>query len=130
MSPDSPKVTYKDVAGADEAVGAHEIKEVPREPEEVQALGARIPKGVLLYRPPGTGKRSSRARRPAGGRAVLLKSRLRLRRGCSSASALRVRDLFEQAKQASPCIIFIDGSMRRPPPRRRLGGGHDERDRR
>ena len=57
MSPDSPKVTFKDVAGADEAVEElHEIKEFLENPKKFQALGARIPKGVLLYGPPGTGK--------------------------------------------------------------------------
>ena len=63
MSPDSPKVTFKDVAGADEAVEElHEIKEFLENPKKFQALGARIPKGVLLYGPPGTGQDAPRAR--------------------------------------------------------------------
>src|ERR671917_101777 len=100
LSVDSPKVTFRDVAGVNEAVEElHEIKEFLENPKKFQALGARIPKGVLLYGPPGTGK------------------------------TLRARALFEQAKQNSPCIIFMDeidavGRHRGAG----LGGGHDERE--
>ena len=82
MSVDSPKITFRDVAGVDEAVEElHEIKEFLENPKKFQALGARIPKGVLLYGPPGTGK-TLLARAVAGeaGRAVLLDLRVRLRR--------------------------------------------------
>ena len=103
MTPDSPKIGFKDVAGADEAVEElHEIKEFLENPKKFQALGARIPKGVLLYGPPGTG-RCSRAPSPA---------RRAFRSSPSPApdfvemfvgvGASRVRDLFEQAKQSSP----------------------------
>ena len=131
MSPDSPKVTYKDVAGADEAVEElQEIKEFLENPKKFQALGARIPKGVLLYGPPGTGK-TLLARAIAGEAGVpfFSISGSDFVEMFVGVGASRVRDLFEQAKQASPCIIFIDeidavGRHRGAG----LGGGHDERE--
>jgi len=81
MSVDSPKITFRDVAGVDEAVEElHEIKEFLENPKKFQALGARIPKGVLLYGPPGTGKTLLARLSPASRRAVLLDLRLGLRR--------------------------------------------------
>ena len=131
MSPDSPKTTYKDVAGADEAVEElQEIKEFLENPKKFQALGARIPKGVLLYGPPGTGK-TLLARATAGEAGVpfFSISGSDFVEMFVGVGASRVRDLFEQAKQASPCIIFIDeidavGRHRGAG----LGGGHDERE--
>ena len=131
MSPDSPKVTYKDVAGADEAVEElQEIKEFLENPKKFQALGARIPKGVLLYGPPGTGK-TLLARATAGEAGVpfFSISGSDFVEMFVGVGASRVRDLFEQAKQASPCIIFIDeidavGRHRGAG----MGGGHDERE--
>ncbi len=131
MSPDTPKVTYKDVAGADEAVEElQEIKEFLENPKKFQALGARIPKGVLLYGPPGTGK-TLLARATAGEAGVpfFSISGSDFVEMFVGVGASRVRDLFEQAKQASPCIIFIDeidavGRHRGAG----LGGGHDERE--
>ena len=104
MSPDSPKVTFKDVAGADEAVEElHEIKEFLENPKKFQALGARIPKGVLLYGPPGTGK-TLLARAVAGEAGVpfFSISGSDFVEMFVGVGASRVRDLFEQAKQASP----------------------------
>ncbi len=131
MSPDSPKVTFKDVAGVDEAVEElHEIKEFLENPKKFQALGARIPKGVLLYGPPGTGK-TLLARAVAGEAGVpfFSISGSDFVEMFVGVGASRVRDLFEQAKQASPCIIFMDeidavGRHRGAG----LGGGHDERE--
>ncbi len=131
MSPDTPKVLYKDVAGADEAVEElQEIKEFLENPKKFQALGARIPKGVLLYGPPGTGK-TLLARATAGEAGVpfFSISGSDFVEMFVGVGASRVRDLFEQAKQASPCIIFIDeidavGRHRGAG----LGGGHDERE--
>jgi cell division protease FtsH len=131
MSPDSPKVTYKDVAGADEAVEElQEIKEFLENPKKFQALGARIPKGVLLYGPPGTGK-TLLARATAGEAGVpfFSISGSDFVEMFVGVGASRVRDLFEQAKQSSPCIIFMDeidavGRHRGAG----LGGGHDERE--
>ncbi|MEZ5098819.1 MAG: ATP-dependent zinc metalloprotease FtsH [Thermoleophilia bacterium] len=131
MSPDSPKVTFRDVAGADEAVEElHEIKEFLENPKKFQALGARIPKGVLLYGPPGTGK-TLLARAVAGEAGVpfFSISGSDFVEMFVGVGASRVRDLFEQAKQASPCIVFIDeidavGRHRGAG----LGGGHDERE--
>ncbi len=131
MSPDSPKVTYKDVAGADEAVEElQEIKEFLENPKKFQSLGARIPKGVLLYGPPGTGK-TLLARATAGEAGVpfFSISGSDFVEMFVGVGASRVRDLFEQAKQASPCIIFIDeidavGRHRGAG----MGGGHDERE--
>ena len=131
VSPDAPKVTFKDVAGADEAVEElHEIKEFLENPKKFQALGARIPKGVLLYGPPGTGK-TLLARAVAGEAGVpfFSISGSDFVEMFVGVGASRVRDLFEQAKQASPCIVFMDeidavGRHRGAG----LGGGHDERE--
>jgi len=131
MAPDSPKITFKDVAGVDEAVEElQEIKEFLEDPKKFQALGARIPKGVLLYGPPGTGK-TLLARSVAGEAGVpfFSISGSDFVEMFVGVGASRVRDLFEQAKQASPCIIFMDeidavGRHRGAG----LGGGHDERE--
>ena len=122
MSVDSPKITFRDVAGVDEAVEElHEIKEFLENPKKFQALGARIPKGVLLYGPPGTGK-TLLARAVAGeaGRAVLLDLRLGLRRDVRRRRRLaRARPL--RAGQAEQPLHHLHGRdrRRRPPPRRR-----------
>ena len=131
MAPDSPKIGFKDVAGVDEAVEElQEIKEFLENPKRFQALGARIPKGVLLYGPPGTGK-TLLARAVAGEAGVpfFSISGSDFVEMFVGVGASRVRDLFEQAKQASPCIIFMDeidavGRHRGAG----LGGGHDERE--
>jgi cell division protease FtsH len=131
MAVDSPKVTFKDVAGADEAVEElHEIKEFLENPKKFQSLGARIPKGVLLFGPPGTGK-TLLARAVAGEAGVpfFSISGSDFVEMFVGVGASRVRDLFEQAKQNSPCIIFMDeidavGRHRGAG----LGGGHDERE--
>lgn len=131
MSKDTPKVTFADVAGADEAIEElHEIKEFLAEPAKFQAVGAKIPKGVLLYGPPGTGK-TLLARAVAGEAGVPFYSIA----GSDfvemfvGVGASRVRDLFEQAKTNAPSIIFVDeidavGRHRGAG----LGGGHDERE--
>ncbi|WP_308797222.1 ATP-dependent zinc metalloprotease FtsH [Agromyces silvae] len=131
VSKESPKVTFEDVAGAEEAIEElHEIKEFLKEPAKFQAVGARIPKGVLLYGPPGTGK-TLLARAVAGEAGVPFYSIS----GSDfvemfvGVGASRVRDLFEQAKQNAPAIIFVDeidavGRHRGAG----LGGGHDERE--
>jgi cell division protease FtsH len=131
VSVDSPKVTFKDVAGADEAVEElHEIKEFLENPKKFQQLGARIPKGVLLYGPPGTGK-TLLARAVAGEAGVpfFSISGSDFVEMFVGVGASRVRDLFDQAKQNAPCIIFVDeidavGRHRGAG----LGGGHDERE--
>jgi cell division protease FtsH len=131
VSVDSPKITFRDVAGVDEAVEElHEIKEFLENPKKFQALGARIPKGVLLYGPPGTGK-TLLARAVAGEAGVpfFSISGSDFVEMFVGVGASRVRDLFEQAKQNSPCIIFMDeidavGRHRGAG----LGGGHDERE--
>ena len=122
MSPDSPKVTFKDVAGADEAVEElHEIKEFLENPKKFQALGARIPKGVLLYGPPGTGQDAPRPRRRRrGGRSLLLDLGLRLRRDVRRRRRLaRPRPL--RAGEAGVALHHLHGRdrRRRPPSRRR-----------
>ncbi|QTX05572.1 ATP-dependent zinc metalloprotease FtsH [Agromyces archimandritae] len=131
VSKETPKVTFDDVAGADEALEElNEIKEFLQEPAKFQAVGARIPKGVLLYGPPGTGK-TLLARAVAGEAGVPFYSIS----GSDfvemfvGVGASRVRDLFEQAKQNAPAIIFVDeidavGRHRGAG----LGGGHDERE--
>ncbi|WP_438854006.1 ATP-dependent zinc metalloprotease FtsH [Agromyces sp. M3QZ16-3] len=131
VSKESPKVTFDDVAGAEEAIEElHEIKEFLKEPAKFQAVGARIPKGVLLYGPPGTGK-TLLARAVAGEAGVPFYSIS----GSDfvemfvGVGASRVRDLFDQAKQNAPAIIFVDeidavGRHRGAG----LGGGHDERE--
>jgi len=128
---DMPKTTFSDVAGVDEAVEElYEIKDFLQSPARYQALGAKIPKGVLLYGPPGTGK-TLLARAVAGEAGVPFYSIS----GSDfvemfvGVGASRVRDLFEQAKQNAPCIIFVDeidavGRQRGAG----LGGGHDERE--
>ncbi len=131
MTPDSPKIGFKDVAGVEEAVEElHEIKEFLENPKKFQALGARIPKGVLLYGPPGTGK-TLLARAVAGEAGVpfFSISGSDFVEMFVGVGASRVRDLFEQAKQAAPCIVFMDeidavGRHRGAG----LGGGHDERE--
>ncbi|HEY2335003.1 MAG TPA: ATP-dependent zinc metalloprotease FtsH [Solirubrobacterales bacterium] len=131
MSVDAPKITFRDVAGVDEAVQElQEIKEFLENPKKFQALGARIPKGVLLYGPPGTGK-TLLARAVAGEAGVpfFSISGSDFVEMFVGVGASRVRDLFEQAKQSSPCIIFMDeidavGRHRGAG----MGGGHDERE--
>ncbi|HVX08025.1 ATP-dependent zinc metalloprotease FtsH [Humibacter sp.] len=131
VSKESPKVTFDDVAGSDEAIEElQEIKDFLKEPAKFQAVGARIPKGVLLYGPPGTGK-TLLARAVAGEAGVPFYSIS----GSDfvemfvGVGASRVRDLFDQAKQNAPAIIFVDeidavGRHRGAG----LGGGHDERE--
>jgi cell division protease FtsH len=131
VSKESPKVTFADVAGSDEAIEElEEIKDFLKEPAKFQAVGARIPKGVLLYGPPGTGK-TLLARAVAGEAGVPFYSIS----GSDfvemfvGVGASRVRDLFQQAKENSPAIIFVDeidavGRHRGAG----MGGGHDERE--
>ena len=131
ISKDTPKTTFADVAGADEAVEElHEIKEFLQDPAKFQAVGAKIPKGVLLYGAPGTGK-TLLARAVAGEAEVPFYSIS----GSDfvemfvGVGASRVRDLFEQAKANAPAIVFVDeidavGRHRGAG----LGGGHDERE--
>ena len=126
-----PTNTFADVAGADEAVDElQEIKDFLDDPERYHALGAKIPRGVLLYGPPGTGK-TLLARAVAGEAGVPFYSIS----GSDfvemfvGVGASRVRDLFKQAKENSPCIIFVDeidavGRQRGSG----TGGGHDERE--
>jgi cell division protease FtsH len=131
VAPNAPKVTFKDVAGADEAVEElHEIKEFLEDPKRFRALGARIPKGVLLAGPPGTGK-TLLARAVAGEAGVpfFSISGSDFVEMFVGVGASRVRDLFQQAKQTAPAIVFIDeidavGRHRGAG----LGGGHDERE--
>ncbi|MBI4898617.1 MAG: ATP-dependent metallopeptidase FtsH/Yme1/Tma family protein [Actinobacteria bacterium] len=131
MSADTPKITFKDVAGVDEAVEElQEVKEFLEDPRRFQALGARIPKGVLLFGPPGTGK-TLLARAIAGEAGVpfFSISGSDFVEMFVGVGASRVRDLFEQAKQNAPCIIFMDeidavGRHRGAG----MGGGHDERE--
>ncbi len=131
LSKDMPKTTFADVAGADEAVEElYEIKDFLQNPQRYQALGAKIPKGVLLYGPPGTGK-TLLARAVAGEAGVPFYtiSGSDFVEMFVGVGASRVRDLFEQAKQNSPCIVFVDeidavGRQRGAG----LGGGHDERE--
>ena len=131
LAVDAPKVTFSDVAGADEAVEElHEIKEFLESPRKFQALGARIPKGVLLFGPPGTGK-TLLARAVAGEAGVpfFSISGSDFVEMFVGVGASRVRDLFEQAKLHAPCIIFVDeidavGRHRGAG----MGGGNDERE--
>ncbi|PFG37307.1 membrane protease FtsH catalytic subunit [Flavimobilis soli] len=128
---ESPQVTFADVAGADEAVEElHEIKEFLAEPAKFQAVGAKIPKGVLLYGPPGTGK-TLLARAVAGEAGVPFYtiSGSDFVEMFVGVGASRVRDLFHQAKENAPAIIFVDeidavGRHRGAG----MGGGHDERE--
>ncbi|TYK51134.1 ATP-dependent zinc metalloprotease FtsH [Actinomadura decatromicini] len=131
ITKDTPKTTFADVAGADEALEElEEIKDFLQNPAKFQSIGAKIPKGVLLYGPPGTGK-TLLARAVAGEAGVPFYSIS----GSDfvemfvGVGASRVRDLFEQAKTNAPSIIFIDeidavGRHRGAG----LGGGHDERE--
>jgi cell division protease FtsH len=131
VSRDMPKVTFDDVAGADEAVEElQEIKEFLSKPQKFRAMGAKIPKGVLLYGPPGTGK-TLLARAVAGEAGVpfFSISGSDFVEMFVGVGASRVRDLFEQAKAQAPAIIFVDeidavGRHRGAG----LGGGHDERE--
>src|ERR687895_455223 len=131
MSVDAPKITFRDVAGADEAVQElGEIKEFLENPKKFQALGAKIPKGVLLFGPPGTGK-TLLARAVAGEAGVpfFSISGSDFVEMFVGVGASRVRDLFEQAKANAPSIVFMDeidavGRHRGAG----LGGGHDERE--
>src|SRR5918999_1890223 len=131
VTKDQPKITFSDVAGLDEAVEElQEIKEYLAAPQKFQAMGAKIPKGVLLFGPPGTGK-TLLARAVAGEAGVpfFSISGSDFVEMFVGVGASRVRDLFEQAKQNSPCIIFMDeidavGRHRGAG----LGGGHDERE--
>jgi cell division protease FtsH len=131
LTGDTPKVTFQDVAGADEAkVELEEIIEFLKDPQKFQRLGGRLPKGVLLVGPPGTGK-TLLARAVAGeaGRPFFQMSGSDFVEMFVGVGASRVRDLFEQGKAHAPCIVFIDeidavGRHRGAG----LGGGHDERE--
>ena len=131
VTKDSPKVTFDDVAGIDEAVEElEELKEFLEQPQKFRAMGAKIPKGVLLYGPPGTGK-TLLARAVAGEAGVPFYaiSGSEFVEMFVGVGASRVRDLFEQAKANAPSIVFIDeidavGRHRGAG----LGGGHDERE--
>jgi cell division protease FtsH len=131
LTGDTPKVTFSDVAGADEAKEElQEIIEFLKDPQKFTRLGGRLPKGVLLVGPPGTGK-TLLARAVAGeaGRPFFSMSGSDFVEMFVGVGASRVRDLFEQGKAHAPCIIFIDeidavGRHRGAG----LGGGHDERE--
>lgn len=131
LSGDTPKVTFADVAGADEAkVELQEVIEFLKDPQKFTRLGGRLPKGALLVGPPGTGK-TLLARAVAGeaGRPFFSMSGSDFVEMFVGVGASRVRDLFEQGKAHAPCIIFIDeidavGRHRGAG----LGGGHDERE--
>src|SRR5215213_1279972 len=131
LAGDTPKVTFADVAGADEAkVELQEIIEFLKDPQKFTRLGGRLPKGALLVGPPGTGK-TLLAKAVAGeaGRPFFSMSGSDFVEMFVGVGASRVRDLFEQGKSHAPCIIFIDeidavGRHRGAG----LGGGHDERE--
>jgi len=131
VSKDAPKVTFADVAGADSAIEElREIKEFLEAPAKFQSMGAKIPKGVLLFGPPGTGK-TLLARAVAGEAGVpfFSISGSDFVEMFVGVGASRVRDLFEQAKANAPAIIFVDeidavGRHRGAG----MGGGHDERE--
>ena len=131
ISPDTPKVTFEDVAGADEAKEElEEVIEFLKDPQRFVRLGGRLPKGVLLVGPPGTGK-TLLARAVAGeaARPFFQMSGSDFVEMFVGVGASRVRDLFEQGKSHAPCIIFVDeidavGRHRGAG----LGGGHDERE--
>jgi cell division protease FtsH len=131
VSKDQPKTTFADVAGVDEAVEElEEVKEYLESPAKFQAMGAKVPRGILLYGPPGTGK-TLLARAVAGEAGVpfFSISGSDFVEMFVGVGAARVRDLFEQAKQNAPAIVFIDeidavGRHRGAG----LGGGHDERE--
>ncbi|MCS7246870.1 MAG: ATP-dependent zinc metalloprotease FtsH [Anaerolineales bacterium] len=128
---DQPKVTFQDVAGVDEAKEElQEVVEFLREPEKFISLGARIPKGVLLVGPPGTGKTLlAKAVSGEAGVPFFSISGSEFVEMFVGVGASRVRDLFDQAKRHSPCIVFVDeidavGRQRGAG----LGGSHDERE--
>ena len=128
---DKPTVTFADVAGADEAKQElQEVVEFLKEPQKFASLGARIPKGVLLVGPPGTGKTlMAKAISGEAGVPFFSISGSEFVEMFVGVGASRVRDLFEQAKKNSPCIIFVDeidavGRQRGAG----LGGSHDERE--
>ncbi len=131
ISKDTPKTTFADVAGSAEAVEElQEIKDFLQNPAKYQALGAKIPKGVLLFGPPGTGK-TLLARAVAGEAGVPFYtiSGSDFVEMFVGVGASRVRDLFQQAKENAPAIVFVDeidavGRHRGAG----LGGGHDERE--
>src|SRR5690554_5197119 len=131
VSKDQPRVTFDDVAGLDEAIEElQEIKDFLQNPDRYRQMGAKIPKGVLLYGPPGTGK-TLLARAVAGEAGVpfMSISGSDFVEMFVGVGASRVRDLFQQAKQSAPAIIFVDeidavGRHRGAG----LGGGHDERE--
>ncbi len=131
VNKETSKVTFADVAGADEAIEElQEIKEFLKEPQKFQAVGAKIPRGVLLYGPPGTGK-TLVAKAVAGEAGVpfFSISGSDFVEMFVGVGASRVRDLFEQAKAAAPAIIFVDeidavGRHRGAG----IGGGNDERE--
>src|SRR5207249_2315982 len=131
LSGDTPKVTFADVAGCDEAKQElEEIIDFLKDPQKFQRLGGRLPKGALLVGPPGTGK-TLLAKAVAGeaGRPFFSMSGSDFVEMFVGVGASRVRDLFEQGKAHAPCIIFIDeidavGRHRGAG----LGGGHDERE--
>jgi cell division protease FtsH len=131
VSKDQPKVTFKDVAGLENAIEElEEIKDFLEHPDKYRAIGAKIPKGVLLFGPPGTGK-TLLARAVAGEAGVpfFSISGSDFVEMFVGVGASRVRDLFDQAKQSAPAIVFIDeidavGRHRGAG----VGGGHDERE--
>src|ERR1700719_379989 len=131
LSGDKPAVTFNDVAGVEEAKQElTEIVEFLKFPEKFTALGARIPKGVLMVGPPGTGKTLlSKAVAGEAGVPFFSISGSEFVEMFVGVGASRVRDLFDQAKKNSPCIVFVDeidavGRQRGAG----LGGGHDERE--
>jgi cell division protease FtsH len=131
VTKDHPKTSFEDVAGVDEAIEElQEVKEYLQNPSKFQAMGAKIPRGVLLFGPPGTGK-TLLARAVAGEAGVpfFSISGSDFVEMFVGVGAARVRDLFEQAKATSPAIVFVDeidavGRHRGAG----LGGGHDERE--
>jgi len=131
VNKDAPKTTFADVAGVDEAIEElEEIKDFLQDPSKFQAMGAKIPRGVLLFGPPGTGK-TLLARAVAGEAGVpfFQISGSDFVEMFVGVGAARVRDLFEQAKAGAPSIVFIDeidavGRQRGTG----MGGGHDERE--
>jgi cell division protease FtsH len=131
MSGDQPTVTFDDVAGVEEAKEElEEVVEFLREPEKFIALGARIPKGVLLVGPPGTGKTlMAKAVSGEAGVPFFSISGSEFVEMFVGVGASRVRDMFDQAKRHAPCIVFVDeidavGRQRGAG----LGGSHDERE--
>jgi cell division protease FtsH len=115
ISESSTKVTFKDVAGADEAkMDLEEIIEFLKEPTKFQKLGGKIPRGVLLLGPPGTGKTLlARAVSGEAGVPFFSISGADFVEMFVGVGASRVRDLFEQGKKSAPCIVFIDENAKR-----------------